>query len=173
MCLYVVQEDRCGGGHSLLLDTEVLNRYLSRASLAVLTTTEFAMNVPEEFKKGQETVTGRLIWAGGLWRYRSDLIIRDTCSASELAALRELDELLSNPHLVLSTDLPRDSVLVLDNSRWMHGRTVIYDRDRWLKRVRFHPLGPPPACQRLVSRSMSLQLEEALEGRRAERSSLV
>jgi hypothetical protein len=161
MCLYVVREDRCGGGHSLLLDTEVLNRYLSRASLKVLMTTEFAMNVPEEFKKGPETtVTGKLIWAGGLWRYRPDLIIRETCSPQELAALKELDELLSNPHLVVSTDLPHDSVLVLDNSRWMHGRTVIFDHERWLKRIRFHPLGPPPACQRLVSRSKSLQLEE-------------
>jgi hypothetical protein len=162
MCLYVVQEDRCGGGHSLLLDTEVLTRYLSRSALQILTTTEFIMNVPEEFKKGQETIKGKLIWDGGLWRYRSDLIIRETCTPPELAALEELDELLSNPHLLLSTDLPRDSVLVLDNSRWMHGRTVIHDRQRWLKRIRYHPLGPPPACHRIVSRSKSLQLEEEL-----------
>lgn len=160
MCLYVIREDRCGGGHSLLLDTEVLTRYLSRSALQILTTTEFVMNVPEEFKKGQETITGKLIWDGGLWRYRSDIIMRDTCTPSELAALQELDDLLTNSHLILSTDLPQDSILVLDNSRWMHGRTVIHDHQRWLKRIRYNPIGPPPACLRIVSRSKSLQVEE-------------
>lgn len=157
-----MREDRLGGGYSLLLDTEVLVRYLSRDSLKVLLTSTFEMNVPEEFKKGCEKISGKLIWEDGLWRYRSDLIIRDNCTPAEHKALNELDELLKNPNLILTTHLPFDSILVLDNSRWMHGRTIILDQDRWLKRIRFHPVGLPPPCKRLISRSRSLQFEEEL-----------
>lgn len=158
MCLYVLQEDKLGGGHSSLVDTEVLVRYLSRQALRVLTTAEFDMRVPTEFQKGAvNMIRGRLIYGKGLWRYRSDIIIKDRCTVAELQALSELDSLLRDPHLVLLTDLPRDSILVLDNSRWMHGRSIIFDKSRWLKRVRYHPLSSPPVLQPLISRTISLQ----------------
>ena len=34
------------------------------------------------------------------------------------------------------------SMIVFDNARWFHGRTAIYDTNRWLKRVRFHARAP-------------------------------
>lgn len=161
MCLYVVREDRCGGGHSLLLDTDVLTRYLSRQTLHILHTSNFLMNIPIEFLKGtSQNLIGKIIFEKGLWRYRSDLIVKEKCSEKEIEALNELDNLLKNPHLILATDLPFDSVLVLDNCRWMHGRTIIKDEKRWLKRIRYYPIQPPPSWDRVISRTISIQCEE-------------
>lgn len=95
-------------------------------------------------------------------------MIRDRCSPSQLSALAELDHLLNSPSLVLTTLLPVGSVLLLDNTRWFHGRSAILDKQRWLKRIRFnaspgHMLNIPP-LQRLVSRTESLKQEEEKVG---------
>jgi alpha-ketoglutarate-dependent taurine dioxygenase len=94
-------------------------------------------------------------------------VVREACSPSQLAALAELDLLLSNPSLQLTTLLPPGSLLLLDNTRWFHGRSAIMDEQRWLKRVRFNAgaerqreqqqqQAGMPLLQRLVSRTDSL-----------------
>ena len=69
---------------------------------------------------------------------RSDIVVREKCTPPQLAALAELDRLLASPSLVLTTLLPTGSLLLLDNTRWFHGRSAILDKQRWLKRVRFN-----------------------------------
>ncbi len=64
--------------------------------------------------------------------------MREECTAAQLAALDELDGLLNNPHIILTSRLRSGSMLILDNYRFFHGRTAIYDSNRWLKRIRFH-----------------------------------
>ena len=59
--LYVMQEDRNGGGYSTLIDTEVLLRYLSPQTLYVLMHTSFELSVPPEFFKGQEVLHAPLV----------------------------------------------------------------------------------------------------------------
>lgn len=61
MLLYVVQEDRLGGGLSTLIDTEVLLRLLSRQSLFTLMHSLFELRVPPEFHKGEATLCTPLI----------------------------------------------------------------------------------------------------------------
>ena len=141
--MYVVREDRKGGGQSALVDTVALERNLSRNTLHVLSTTDFNMRVPVEFQKGSagDLLRGKVMYSEGLWRYRSDIIVRESCTSAQLETLRELDSLLGNPHVVLWMHLPQDSMLILDNARWMHGRSAVSDPERWLKRVRFHPGG--------------------------------
>ena len=160
--LYVVEEDRNHGGLSTLVDSTVLLRYLSKTSLAALHKYEYEMKVPQEFFKGHTTVKGRILSAGKLWRYRSDTIVRTSCNAEQLYALDELDQLLEDPRLVLTTALKKGTIFLLDNSRWFHGRTAVYDEHRWLKRIRFHPreyLLSEPAFQRQLSRSVSLGID--------------
>ena len=137
IALYVVQEDQYDGGLTTLIDTEILIRYLSRKTLRILHTKEFYMRVPQEFFKGTNIIKGRILSYNKLWRYRSDTIIRDDCADEEIDALNELDSLLDNPHIILTTKLPTGSMLILDNSRWFHGRTCVMDPQRWLKRIRF------------------------------------
>jgi alpha-ketoglutarate-dependent taurine dioxygenase len=160
MALYVVNEDQLGGGLSTLVDTEVLMRHLSPRAITTLHTTEFDIRVPPEFFKGTASIRGRILSASKLWRYRSDTIVRDTCTPAQLQALGELDALLENPHMILTTKLPSGAMLILDNSRWLHGRTAIYDPARWLKRIRFHPLDFSPdatsAFARTATRADSL-----------------
>lgn len=90
--------------------------------------------------------------------------MREKCCPAQLTALAELDRLLSTSSLVLSTRLASGSLLLLDNTRWFHGRSAVRDRGRWLKRIRFnecpeHLEAGAPALQRLVSRTESLQQE--------------
>lgn len=159
VALYVVREDQCGGGRSTLIDTDALNRYISRKSLQTLMNTDFTVSVPPEFFKGQESIKMKLVTREEkLWKYRSDIIDRNNCTDAQLSALDELDSLLRSPSLVLTTMLPTGSLLLLDNMRWFHGRSAIKDQNRWLKRVRFHPMPDrqPPCIKRLVSRTDSL-----------------
>jgi len=89
--------------------------------------------VPREFYKGSDTCRGRILSAEKLWRYRSDIIVREHCTHEQLDALAELDACLANPHLILTTRLPEKALFLLDNSRFFHGRTRIFDANRWLK----------------------------------------
>lgn len=61
LLLFVVREDRLGGGYSTLIDTEVLLRYLSRSSLFTLMHSDFELRVPPEFFKGEATLVTPLI----------------------------------------------------------------------------------------------------------------
>lgn len=159
VALYVMQEDQCGGGYSTLIDTDVINRYMSRRSLQTFLTTDFVVSVPPEFHKGVDCLSMKLITADQmLWKYRADIIKKDLCTNDQILALDELDSLLRNPSLVLTTMIPTGCLLLLDNMRWFHGRSAIKDQNRWLKRIRFQPSADraPPALKRLVSRSDSL-----------------
>lgn len=165
VALYVVQEDTFGGGYTTLIDTDALNRYLSRKSLLVFKNRDFTVTVPPEFFKGVKHITLKLITAKEkLWSYRSDIVRRDLCDEEQRNALDELDGLLSNPSLILTTMLPTGAMLLLDNMRWFHGRSSIMDSRRWLKRVRFQPSPSriPPALNRLVSRSDSCPADDKI-----------
>ena len=147
IALYVVRQDRHGGGISRFVPTDFLVRYLlSPESLRVLRMTEFTFRVPEEFRKAQgdgaETCSGPIISAHCHWRYRGEIIVRELLTAEQVAALAELDAVLCNPHYAMTTRLPQDSLVILDNTKWFHGRSKIKDSARWLKRVRFHSLTP-------------------------------
>ena len=90
--------------------------------------------------------------------------MRQHCSSEQLSALAELDRLLNSHSLVLTTLLPTGSLLLLDNTRWFHGRSAIFDKKRWLKRIRFNNsperIADLPPLQRLVSRTDSLIEQE-------------
>lgn len=103
VALYVVREDCTGSGLSTLIDATILQRCLSRRTLRILHTTEFDIVVPREFYKGRDTIRGRILSADKLWRYRSDTIVRATCTPDQIRALDELDARLGDPHLILTT----------------------------------------------------------------------
>jgi phenylacetate-coenzyme A ligase PaaK-like adenylate-forming protein len=145
IALYVVIQDMKGGGISRFISTEFMAKYLlSPETLHILRMTEFSFKVPEEFLKvsGSSVCTGPIISAHGFWRYRGDIILRELLSPAQVRALKELDDVLMNPHLSLTTRLPQDALVILDNTRWFHGRSKIKDSARWLKRLRFHSLTP-------------------------------
>uniref|UniRef100_A0A0G4I0J6 TauD/TfdA-like domain-containing protein n=1 Tax=Chromera velia CCMP2878 TaxID=1169474 RepID=A0A0G4I0J6_9ALVE len=140
IALLVMRPDQNGGGLSSLISGEALRQHLSRRTLDTLHNTKFKFRVSPEFGKETERdwVEGRVLSSNGLWRYRSEVIIRDECSEEQLEALDELDASLCNPALTVNLMMPKGAMVVLDNAAWFHARSSVKDSERWLKRVRFH-----------------------------------
>lgn len=146
--LHIVHPDKVGGGIFRVLPAKDLVAALSPQSVEVLLRTEFAIQVPAEFYKGQASNKGRLLQLDPttghyLLRFRRD-ILADPSSADPAAnaAVEELNALLDNPETKgwrFPDDVFRENVvLLMDNARFLHMRTEIRDKRRLLRRVRFH-----------------------------------
>lgn len=146
MALFCQNADKMGGGLSKFIDCRALVEQLLPSTLLQLQA-DFEFRVPQEFFKGQKTITGPILTSQtGLWRYRGETVLREKCTKQQLQALDELDEALACDELAITMQLPTGCMLVMDNSKWFHARTSIRDPTRWLKRVRFHPKsGPEPS----------------------------
>ena len=146
-----------------------MTRLLSPQAVDVLSSHEFDLKVPPEFFKGKNTVKGKLLdvdpaTGRAYVRYRSD-ILHDppSADASANAAIQELKDLLEDPtgvgEHVPGFVFKENTVLLMDNARYLHSRTDIKDPRRWLRRVRFH--GTPWAVK---------ESEEAINSRMDEMS---
>ena len=134
MGLYVKQQDACGGGYTRLIEARKVVARLSALTRHRLRQPVYRFNVPPEFNKGTAARFLPILLDGGRIRYRRE-IIEDS---DHQEALNELDAVLADNSLVDSLLLPAGTLLLLDNSRWLHGRSVILDPQRHLQRVRFH-----------------------------------
>ncbi|KAJ5205353.1 Taurine catabolism dioxygenase TauD/TfdA [Penicillium cf. griseofulvum] len=146
--LQVLHEDRCGGGTLSILDSARLMSLLSPQTRLTLTQPEFRITVPPEFIKDENKthITGSVIWVDKNMgkvhlRLRSDIIEPLTKCAK--SALEELQRVLNsteiNAQVVDLTPeiLPRGSIVMIDNRRWLHARNVVRDPSRHLRRVRW------------------------------------
>ncbi|KAI1313244.1 hypothetical protein F5Y03DRAFT_338504 [Xylaria venustula] len=146
--LQVVRADQCGGGTLSVLDADSLLSVLSPSTVESLCRKEFRITVPPEFIKSehQKNINGsvlRVDEAGGKvqLRFRQDIIHASTARAE--AALAELQKALADSRirgqvLDLAPDvLPRGSVVLIDNRRWLHARNHVRDPNRHLRRVRW------------------------------------
>ena len=121
--LLVIRRDALGGGQSQWVSTaEVLER-VSGACKVRLREKRF-LAVPAEFCKGSSGIWGPLLCGLDLMRYRGE-IADDGEFASALEGRREV------------SDLAEGTLLLLDNWRFLHGRTPVLDPSRHLLRVRF------------------------------------
>ncbi|CDW92515.1 MULTISPECIES: TauD/TfdA family dioxygenase [Thiomonas] len=136
--LYVVQQDRLGGGVNLLIKSDVLLSRLSPETFQTLTMATFPIRVPEEFYKGRDRIHSLLVDEDHNFRYRRDLIVREELDARQSAALTELETQMADPRVSRRIRLSEHQMMILDNKRYLHARTPIKDRARHLKRVRFN-----------------------------------
>ncbi|KAF8169837.1 hypothetical protein K438DRAFT_1433412, partial [Mycena galopus ATCC 62051] len=146
--LHIVHPDNLGGGIFRVLPAGNLVEALSAPSVKALLRTEFDIQVPAEFYKGQATNKGRLLEIDAatghyLLRFRRDILASPPSADPEAnAAVEELTTLLDNPETTgwrLPDDVFKENViLLLDNARFLHMRTEIRDKRRLLRRVRFH-----------------------------------
>ncbi|PVH93515.1 Clavaminate synthase-like protein, partial [Periconia macrospinosa] len=148
--LHVLQADKCGGGHTSLISVEHVVQLCNPETVRALCRPEFQFSVPDEFQEGlgKSMVAGNVLWHDHHWRirYRSDTVQARTARASQ--ALSELGAILQHPKsgkvqdhiLTLTPDFLRSgSVMLVDNSRWLHSRSVVADPDRHLRRIRWSP----------------------------------
>jgi alpha-ketoglutarate-dependent taurine dioxygenase len=132
---YVVQEDRFGGGETLLVAVDQVLRRLSDETLAVLRSTSFRFYAPAEYNKGIPYRDATILFGDGLMRYRREIIDEDVCREA-IPALDELDKAI-NAVEPLRLPLPSGTILLLDNARFLHARTEVRDPERHLLRMRF------------------------------------
>ncbi|KAM5516723.1 taurine catabolism dioxygenase [Fusarium oxysporum f. sp. phaseoli] len=145
--LQVLQHDRYGGGTLSAMNVASLIEFLSSETRKALMAPEFRMKIPPEFNKDPKKsfITGSILAPdphSTIIRYRGDIVTPLTTRAEQ--ALEELRAVLvrrevqahSAMHL-RSSDLPKGSILLMDNRRWMHARNEINDPERHLRRVRW------------------------------------
>ena len=145
---HILHPDKQGGGVFRVLKAEDLISMLSPRAADILVNTEFDIKVPAEFYRGVESNKGKLLEldseTGRVYvRFRRD-ILPNPPSADPAAceAVEELNKLLDQSE-GLGTSVPNsvfkeNTILLMDNARFLHMRTDIKDPKRWLRRVRFH-----------------------------------
>lgn len=144
--LQVLQPDFCGGGTLSVLQVERLLAHLSLTSRLALCKPEFRINVPPEFIKAEadRQIIGSILSLDRdvfTLRFRADIFTPLTHAAA--SALTELKEVLSGLEVekeilhLRPKDMPRGSILLVDNRRWLHARSEVKDPNRHLRRVRW------------------------------------
>ncbi|SLM37563.1 Taurine catabolism dioxygenase TauD/TfdA [Lasallia pustulata] len=144
---HIMRPDRQGGGVFRVLRADDLISLLSPSAAEILSNTEFDLKVPAEFYKGVDSNKGKLLQVDrrtgrAFVRFRRDILL-DPPSQDPAAnrAVEELVSLLDHPDGV-GEYMPEyvfkeNTVLLVDNARYLHSRTDIKDPKRWLWRVRF------------------------------------
>ncbi|MCF7831292.1 MAG: TauD/TfdA family dioxygenase [Candidatus Pacebacteria bacterium] len=135
MALYVVQEDRQGGGINKLVDFEKILPALDAGIIETLKK-DFPIKIPKEFFKDKELIHKPIIFDNNKIAYRRECIIEDICSPDQIQALDSLDNAIHKSD-ALMLSLSQNSVLFVDNTRYLHARTMIKDPERHLQRMRF------------------------------------
>lgn len=133
---YVVQEDRFGGGETLLVGVDDVLRRLSAQTLDVLKSATFRFRAPAEYAKGAGYRDAPILFGAGLMRYRRVIIDDGDLDEGVVAALDELDAAIATVE-PLSLRLRSGEILLIDNARFLHARTEVLDPDRHLLRMRF------------------------------------
>ncbi|KAI1123804.1 hypothetical protein F5Y10DRAFT_280655 [Nemania abortiva] len=146
--LHVLQHDRFGGGTLSLMNVQNLTERLSPETQEALKRKEYQIVTPPEFVKDSNAthITVSLLSNNSdgqsIMRFRGDIITPLTEDAAK--AFEELKRAMltavSNPDVTMhlaAEELPKQSVIMLDNRRWLHSRNEVKDPSRHLRRVRW------------------------------------
>ena len=148
IAMQVIEHDQLNGGYSLFASVDDLIGQLSKSEIDLLSTSIFHFKKPAEFDKTGDLFTrGRILSAekdlkfhNVLCRYRGDLILnRDQMSSDVKRVLSKFESLIDTDKssMIKYTFLKKNSIILIDNARYLHGRTKIYDTNRHLVRMRF------------------------------------
>lgn len=132
---YVVREDRCGGGTTLLVDVASVVRRLSAKTRDILRSRRFRFHAPPEYAIGTPYHDASILFGDGLMRYRRAIIDEDIDGDAQVA-LDELDAAIGAVEPI-SLPMRAGDLLLLDNARFLHARTEVRDPERHLLRIRF------------------------------------
>ncbi|MFA7335280.1 MAG: TauD/TfdA family dioxygenase [Candidatus Obscuribacterales bacterium] len=139
--LFVVQEDSLGGGQTQLLDVRKILPLLSSTARVVLQESQFRFRVPAEFRRERPFIEGPILSLAGdgevTIRYRHEVLDLEHADQAQIDAISELDGLINLPEFVDQIFLQTGTVLLFDNGRFLHARTVVKDKMRHLVRMRF------------------------------------
>ncbi|KAF1996083.1 Clavaminate synthase-like protein [Amniculicola lignicola CBS 123094] len=149
--LQVLQHDRCGGGTLSIMNAQRLIQHLSPETQSALAAKEYRICTPPEFVRNPNMthIVGSVLSvtpthkSEPLIRFREDIFTPLTDQAAR--ALVELKNTLGTKEVreqatlhLEAGNLPKGSIILVDNRRWLHARNVIRDPERHLRRVRWH-----------------------------------
>eukprot|EP01080_Neovahlkampfia_damariscottae_P000998 gene998-9904_t len=135
--IFVVQPDEMGGGIFKMIDIKEILSKLTHEEIELLKEENYQFKVPDEFKRKENWMKGKIILKENSIRYRSDIISRDNLKKDQLNILKKLDEMIDDEANHQFLDLNKNSCLIFDNSRFLHARSEIKDKHRFLKRIQF------------------------------------
>ena len=145
--LQVIHADKFNGGQSLVIDVNDIIDNLNEHELSILRSERFQFKIPPEFSKSDSKVSeGRILsqsrdkFDNLLFRYRRDIIMnRETMDPKLNSVLNSLESLIQiDESKIIKYHIMEDNdIMLMDNTRWLHGRTDIKDEDRHLLRIRF------------------------------------
>jgi alpha-ketoglutarate-dependent taurine dioxygenase len=143
--LHVLQDDQRGGGVLSVLQVDSLLSRLTTATKEALSAPEYKIQVPPEFIKRDDNlyIVGNLLSLGlqPHLRLREDIVTPLTGRAR--AAMVELIGVLLGSQIepdIISLNpalLPKQSIILINNRRWLHARSEVRDPRRHLRRVRW------------------------------------
>ncbi|KAL3481283.1 hypothetical protein BJX99DRAFT_253587 [Aspergillus californicus] len=143
--LHVLQDDQRGGGVLSVLQVDSLLSRLTTATKEALSAPEYKIQVPPEFIKRDDNlyIVGNLLSLElqPHLRLREDIVTPLTGRAR--AAMVELIGVLLGSQIepdIISLHpplLPKQSIILVDNRRWLHARSEVRDPRRHLRRVRW------------------------------------
>lgn len=148
--LQVIQPDKCGGGTLSVMNVQTMSELLSPATRAALGRLEYRIDIPPEFIKSQEQrhIVGNILSTdvvngASIMRFREDIVtpLSEDASRALCELKRVLREAETPPHSTIlrlrPSDMPRGSIILVDNRRWLHARSDVKDPKRHLRRVRW------------------------------------
>ncbi|CAF1174783.1 unnamed protein product [Didymodactylos carnosus] len=142
MALFVLQPDRYGGGILQVIRADEILSQMSDESKEVLRE-KFTINVPLEFRKLSDIdhINEPILFKPGHLRYRNDIVDEKLLDEKKRVAIKELNSVVFGEKVTVHTPvLDKYSLIIIDNGKFLHGRTKILDVDRLLLRVRFNSL---------------------------------
>lgn len=143
----MIEADKLGGGQSLMICVNDIIKNLTHEEVRILRSEKFKFRIPFEFAKNSSEVNEcRIISADNdilghvLCRYRQDIVMnRDSMDSKLKSALDSFDSLIhiSDSKIIKYHVMAKNDIILMDNTRWLHGRTEILDQHRHLVRIRF------------------------------------
>ena len=140
LALHALHADRYGGGLSELVDGRAILGDLTPEDILALKTAKYRFEVPKEFHKDLSYIEGPILSQDGACiRFREDIITPPQGDDAAAAAFIHLKKLLETREHAAHLFLPDNTIILIDNGRFFHGRSKIIDHSRHLRRIRFHP----------------------------------
>ncbi|CAF1010630.1 unnamed protein product [Adineta ricciae] len=138
MALFVLEQDQLGGGKLEIIQLSDILKSLSIKTQEKLMNENFQINIPLEFRKSIDVdhINAPILLAEDKIRYRYDILSEENCE--------ELNELNSTIQQVkrFQPELTKFTMIILNNQKFLHGRTKILDHQRHLLRIRFNRTCP-------------------------------
>lgn len=148
--LHVLQPDRYGGGTLSVMKVDQLYKLLSPATRDALFRPEYQISIPPEFVKqpDQRHIIGSVLAIDRrqgqtpMVRFREEIVTPLSDEAARALAelkqwLRDLEAHRQFTLHLTAADLPQNTIVLMDNHRWLHARNIVKDPARHLRRVRW------------------------------------